>query len=141
MVENVDRSPSPELLSALGREHVDLVRRVLGANDDLAERAGDLGIRSIYSPQDDTWSTYIGPSAEALTVNVDDHLLLRYDPESLKLIGLEIIELRGYLSQRPEALRLLLNLTRASGARIEPEESSDATLAAVARDVRELVSA
>jgi hypothetical protein len=81
-------------VAALEREHLELVQRIWAANDDLAERMNALGVTTDYDAELDILFTRIGPPVEALTESVDDHVGLRVDPDTLKIVGWEILEPR-----------------------------------------------
>jgi hypothetical protein len=78
-------------MAALEREHVAWLREIWAANNDLAERMAALGVTSDLDADTDILFVTIGPPQEALTESVDDWLGLRVDPETLKIVGFEVL--------------------------------------------------
>ena len=78
-------------MPALEREHREWIQKIIAANGDLAQRMAELGIISEYDEDEDILFVTIGPPVEALTETVANCVGLRVDPDTLKLVGLEIM--------------------------------------------------
>lgn len=106
-----------EMRRELRERHQAQVLAVLRANDDLAERSAALGVTTLYDEDDDVLRTLIGPPVEAATESVDHTVLLRYDPETLKLLGIEVLGFKALLgAQRsPDHGPLVGQLRRLAG--------------------------
>jgi hypothetical protein len=77
------------------------LREVLAHNEDLEERVRVRGIRSFYDEANDLLSVSFGAPEPASTESVDDVLYLRVAPETLKIVGIEILGVRQALSSPP----------------------------------------
>ncbi len=78
-------------MAVLEREHAEWLQRIWAANTDLAERMARLGVTSDLDTKTDILLVTIGNPQEALTEGVDDWLWLRIDPDTLKIVGFEVL--------------------------------------------------
>ena len=62
------------------------------ANKDYLKRIEKQGLRAVYDATLDTLFLEIGSPREALTEHVVDNIMARVDPESLEIVGLEILD-------------------------------------------------
>jgi hypothetical protein len=85
-----------------------MLRAIVEANGDLAVRLAQLGVAADYNPDLDIFMLTIGPPAEALTESIDNSIGVRVDPRTLKLVGLEILNLHG--SMRNAAVACIVAL-------------------------------
>lgn len=79
--------------------------RIVMANADLRERLERLDLRVSYDEEFDIFLLAIGDPQEAITEEIDDGhgLQLRLDPETLKIVGFEVMGFRKqYLVAHPE---------------------------------------
>lgn len=80
-------------------------QEIIAANADLEERLRHLGVRVTYDDEFDIFLLAIGEPQEAMTEEVEDGhgLQIRVDPETLKIVGFEIMGFRRrYLKAHPE---------------------------------------
>jgi hypothetical protein len=131
-----------EMMHDLRDRHIKHVLAILEANQDLSERGATLGVTTVYDEEDDVLRTSIGPLTEAATESLNNTVLLRYDPESLKLVGIEVIGFKRLLggdsSVSPPFLGRLRDLVVALDAH---RRASEQVSEALVRDLRELVPA
>ena len=66
--------------------------RLLEANRDYLERIERDGFRAVYDGTLDTLFIEIGGAKEGLSEHLADNVMLRINPESLQIIGLEILD-------------------------------------------------
>ncbi len=118
----MDASPD-HIMVALEREHEAALERSVAANQDLPDRVRALGAMVYYDPEDDVLLLTVGKPAPAITETVDDFLLLRLEPETWKIIGVEILGLHDFLAAHPEAAQradgFLAHAKRAPGKYVE----------------------
>lgn len=95
-----------QIVETLRREHDHFVAELLAANEDLAEHAGD-GLDVYYDHESDELSVTIGPIVEAATVSVANTLFLRYDVDSLRIVGFGVLGLRAHQGENEAVDRLL----------------------------------
>ena len=81
-------------LAAAARDHAALLAQIAAANHDLATRIQMLGVSVVYDDDIDILFCQFGPPTEALTETVNDWLAVRVDPETLKILGFELMSLR-----------------------------------------------
>jgi len=78
-------------------------REILEANADLEERLSRLSFSVSYDEEFDIFVLTIGEPTEAITEEVADGLQLRLDPETLKVVGFEVLSFRRrFLPAHPE---------------------------------------
>jgi uncharacterized protein YuzE len=85
-------------LAELGREHHAWMQQILEKNKDLAERIGRLGLTTEFDQEADVVYHTIGPPTEALTESLDGEIYIRVEPDTLKIVGLEVW---GFSEQSP----------------------------------------
>ena len=66
--------------------------KVLEANRDYLDRIESDGLFAVYDGTLDTLFLEIGGPKEALSEHVIDNIMLRVDPVSLQIVGLEILD-------------------------------------------------
>jgi hypothetical protein len=101
---------------ARATEHAGKLAELLAANWDLADRLQALGARAVYDAEYDLLYVPIGEPAEAITDSIDNVVGLRVEPVSRKLLGFEIVSVRGLLDRGPAGAALLMHLMQATGA-------------------------
>ena len=62
------------------------------ANEDYLKRIEELGVVAIYDSVLDALFIEIGGPREALTEHVVDNVMVRVEPETLEIVGLEILD-------------------------------------------------
>jgi len=113
---------------------------VLTANEDLAIRLRELSLGITYDRDDDTFILTLGEPQEALTESLDgSRLYIRVDPETLKIVGIEIPDLTSRIGDDARVKIIWLAARRLAG----PSTSADVPDASerLARELRELVAA
>lgn len=81
------------------------LREILAANSDLEERIRSLAVAITYDDEFDIFLVTLGEPQPAITEEIPEGhgLQFRLDPESLKIIGYEILSFRSrYLKAHPE---------------------------------------
>ena len=66
--------------------------KVLEANRDYIDRIERDGLRAVYHAKLDTLFIEIGGPKEALSEHFVDNIMLRVEPDSLQIVGLEILD-------------------------------------------------
>ena len=100
--------PAPAaVIAEWERERQEFWEQIRAANADIAERSMRLGGAVWYDRDDDWLVLTLGEPTEAATYELDDFLRLRYDPETLKIVGLEVTPLADVVVGRPDMRRLL----------------------------------
>jgi uncharacterized protein YuzE len=130
-------------LDKLEREHAAYLRRIMAANGDFAERATTLGARAEYDRDQDTLSISIGPAVEASAESIDNRVFISVDPETLKIVGIDVMGLRDLLvAPSPDAEPLARALEPIAAALLVDEQRpSPSAVEALARTMRQLVPA
>lgn len=104
---------------------------VLRANQDLAVRLRELDPDIFYDREGDTFMVTLGEPQEALTESLaGGHLYIRVDPDTLKIVGIEILDLSARLADDPAVKRVWLaarNLAGPCNAADVPETVTDAS--------------
>jgi len=115
----------------LTQEHRESLRAIFGANEDLGRRLGSLSVSVVYDREDDTVVVTLGEPQEAVMESVRNRLYLRVDPETLKIVGIEIPHVSRRLQDDPVLTEFL--------RRVFPIASSEAApamqLAGALRDL------
>lgn len=84
------------------------VSEVRLANQDFAQRLGVEEVTLDYNPEADALSITIGVPTPAMTEPAFDNLLYRVDPDTLKIVGFEILALFGDFTRNEPLTRKLL---------------------------------
>jgi uncharacterized protein YuzE len=123
--------PAPLEMAVLAHEQQEWLSRILAANDDLAERIQALGVSMDYDEEDDALFVSFGPGVEALTGSVNGAVYLRIDPDTLKIIGVEVWRVRTLMTEAPTGLRFWWHATEAltAGLRRQLNEREEPALA------------
>jgi len=99
----MDAAERSEVIADLAREHADAVRAIMDANEDLSERLSDQGTYFVYDEEDDFFAIMIGPPVEAVTESIANTILFRVEPETLKIVGIEIFDFEKRRKHAPGA--------------------------------------
>ena len=79
------------------------LQEIHSRNSDLAERLEASSLRVSYDEEFDIFMLTIGEPQPAITEEIVDGLQLRLEPDSLKLLGFEILRFKSrYLKANPE---------------------------------------
>ncbi len=119
-------------MDQLAEEHAASLREVAAANRDLRSRLTELSVRVLHDRDDDTFILTIGEPQEAITESVRNRLYYRLDPDTLKIVGIEIPHVSRRLADDP----LLASLLRQFLPLVEPESPHAAQ---VARELSDLI--
>ena len=131
-----------ELAERLAAEYDEALRRVRAENADLAERLIRLGASVYCDPEEDEFILMVGMPGPAATLEVDDVFNLRIDPETWKILGFDVPDVKACALVHPSfvaSIRRLIQLAlRAPGtyARVEGNQ-----VAEIASSLRQLVAA
>lgn len=71
------------------------IGKVRQANFDLSDRMEEEGLTLSYDPEGDVLSIIIGEPREAITEPMVDDIMYRIDPETLKIVGFEIVQFQA----------------------------------------------
>ena len=139
----MDAIASEHFITGLRAKHDERLRHIHAENTDLLERMQAEGVSVVYDHDDDTLIIRIGPPVAAATESIDNTVLVRVDPNSLKIVGCEVLNLRAGLPTRPELFDVFVAATEAAGLPIV--EPSTPTLPSphsrLAREIQHLVTA
>jgi len=89
-------------------EHNEALQEILKANEDLADRMRSLSYHMLYDREDDTLTVTFGEPEEAITESSANRMYLRFEPETLKIVGFEI----PHVSKRLKDDRILGDMLR-----------------------------
>ena len=78
------------------------------ANFDLAERIEAEVVTMDYNPEADALTITIGESQPAITEPLFDDIMYRLDPDTLKIVGIEVIAFFSDFVRRNKLVRKLL---------------------------------
>ena len=78
------------------------------ANFDLGERIEAEGVTFDYNPEADVVSIIIGKPADAVTEPLIDDIMYRLDPETLKVVGVEIVTFFSDFLRKNKVARKLM---------------------------------
>ena len=113
--------------------------RLLDVNQDYMERIERDGLRAVYDGTLDTLFIEIGGPKEGLSEHLADNVMLRIDPESLQIIGLEILD---FLADFLPHNRLFKQMVEDLGIGIREGEDAELSLMEpMYAHVRQLVQA
>jgi len=116
-------------LAAAARDHAAWLAQIVAANHDLATRIQTLGVSVAYDDDIDILFCQFGPPAEALTETVNDWLAVRVDPETLEILGFELMSLRlPATGDEPGLLPLILHAAGAASMRSLAAEITEAQI-------------
>jgi hypothetical protein len=105
----MDTSTS-ELMQQIQKDNASFWDEVVVANADFEERAGQLGVTFTYDADDDTLMIDVGPRLPSLTHDIDGVRLVRIDPNSLKIVGFDIVGLKANIGELPELVDVFVAL-------------------------------
>lgn len=88
----MDAAEQAMILANLARDHAIALRAIFDANDDLPRRLATLEKKLVYDAEDDYFAIVIGPPVEAITESLANAILFRVEPETLKIVGIEIYD-------------------------------------------------
>jgi hypothetical protein len=97
----MDAAERTMTIAALAQEHAEAIRAIFDANDDLQDRLVGLDTELVYDPEDDYFAVLIGPPTDATTESIANCILLRVEPDTLKIVGLEIYDFERRRAQAP----------------------------------------
>ena len=97
------------------QENQKFANQVRRANTDLLARLRQLSVTSSYDPEEDLFVLTLGEAQEALTESVGNAWYVRLDPESYKVVGLEIPDVSQLIKSHPEVMDLWLHAARLTG--------------------------
>jgi hypothetical protein len=134
---------SEELMQQLQAEHAEMIRAIVDANQDLATRSQLLGVRAEYDSDEDVISVTIGPVVEASTESVDNRFYLSVEPDSLKIVGIDIFGVRDLVTNPPDELEGMAEAAAALAAAIlvQANIAEGRVVDTLADGIRELVPA
>lgn len=90
------------------------IQRVLKANADLEARARGV-LRVLYDEEDDLLMLTVGENSEAVSIDVDETFIIRYDLDTRKIISFELYHFHELLAEHSPYARLLFGLMQACG--------------------------
>lgn len=120
------------------------LKSVLQANEDLAARVRELSVGIVYDRDDEQFMLTLGETQEALTESLDGgRLYIRIDPDTLKIVGIEIPDLTARLNDDPAVRSIWAAARNVAGPSISadgPESVAEAS-ERLAKELRQLVVA
>jgi hypothetical protein len=139
----VPDAASEELMQQLQAEHAEMIRAIVDANRDLVTRSQSLGVHAVYDPGEDAISVTIGPAIEASTESVDNRIYFSVEPDTLKIVGIDIFGVRDLVTNPPEALEGMAGaaVALASAILVQANISEGRVVDTLADGIRELVPA
>ncbi len=97
-------------MAGINAESSDLDEQAIArANFDLNDRMVREGVTLCYDAEDDILSIVIGEPCEALTEQVVDTVFCRIEPDTLKIVGFEIVQFHADFLRNNKLFRLLIH--------------------------------
>ena len=125
-------------MAELEREHREWIADIVARNQDLEERMRVLGVSVAIDEEDDALFLTIGPPTEALTESIDGLFYLRVEPDTLKVVGVEVW---GFSTALQRVAGFLVHALHAAGSKVHIESvEPSAASAQLAQDIRELAA-
>lgn len=127
----------------LAKEGDAFLKSVLHANEDLAARFRELSVCIVYDRADDTFMLTLGEPREALTESLDgSRLYIRIDPDTLKIVGIEIPDFKERLSDDPAVKSIWAAARNVAGPSNSADASSSVAEAGerLAKELRQLIA-
>ena len=84
------------------------VEAIQQVNFDLADRMESEGVTLFYDPETDVLSITIGEPREAITEPMVDDIMYRVDPETLKILGFEIVQFQTDFLRNNKIVRKMM---------------------------------
>ncbi len=100
------------LMKSYQAEYDAALARVRASNADIQERLRTAGLSVYYDPEDDTLIAAIGEQLPAATLDLDDVIMIRHDPETWKVFGFEMSPVKAYLRAHPQVNDWVQHLVR-----------------------------
>jgi uncharacterized protein YuzE len=125
----------------IDQERTDALRRLLEANSDLEQRIRTSEISAVFDLEDDLLAITFDKPQEALTLDVDGCLFFRVDPDTYKIVGIEVWHAFERLSERGPVSRIAMRVLAAAGSRVSVVRPASTGTTNLVEDVRKLVSA
>lgn len=122
------------------QEYAAEVLRVIDANPNLTERA-KASLHVVWDDEENALFLTFGEDYGAASISIGNDFVIRYDPESLQIIGLELYFFREHLSERSAPCRVCLDLVELSGSAIQVVPAGTDKTIDVGREIRELLPA
>lgn len=89
------------------KQHEDVLKEILNANADLRERR----ITCVqFDPDQDMLAVWLGDSQETITETMNNRVYLNLDPETLRIVWVEIPHVSARLADDPVLAKLLTGL-------------------------------
>src|SRR6266508_1775285 len=88
----MDAAEQAMILANFAREHALALQAIFDANDDLSQRLESLDKELVYDEDDDYFAIVVGPPVEAITESLANAILFRVEPDTLKIVGIEIYD-------------------------------------------------
>ncbi len=115
----------------LTKLHAESMREILDLNRDLEQRLSTLSVSMLHDRDDDLFILTIGEAQEAITESVGNLLYFRLEPDTLKIVGIEIPHASRRLKDEP----LLGQLLRWSLSALTDEPAPRARFAEALREL------
>ena len=132
---------SKDQLNQLRHAHLDTLVRVREANVTVLEekfRTSEVSV--IYDLEDDLLAIMLNKQQEALTIDIDEGIYFRVDPDTYVIVGIEVWHPRERLAEDSPISRIMAKAL-AAGSRVTIARPMAASSTSFAEDVRDLVSA
>lgn len=128
-------------IESVDKERRDAIDRFFEANNDLDERLPTFEVSTVLDLEDDLLAITFGKHQEALTLDTDGSLCVRVDPDTYKIVGMEIWHAHQRLSEVGPVSRIMAWALTAAGPRLKVIGPTGTSSTNVVEDMRKLVSA
>lgn len=112
-----------DVLRQLNEENAAVVQKVREANADVRDRLGALEFSAVYDVEEDTLLVTFGEPQEAISEAATDNVFLRLDPETYKIVGIEVLGFRGRFADYPPVADIFFTALRTNRLRVEYGET------------------
>jgi len=132
-----------QLVQKLRAERNQLLQQIVAANADIDQRIRELGVTVCYDREDDVLLISIGAHTEAITESIEPGRLARLDPETLKIVGLEVLGFVAQIARDPGLFDLFLDAVQTVNANIlvEPHTAHRDPGDRLARRLQDMIAA
>lgn len=117
----------------LSEEYYEELQAIIAANGDITQRACEK-LSAFYDEEDNLFTLTIGKDEGAMSITVEDVLVIRYDEDTYKIIAFELYCFREILGEQSPFVPLVFGLMEQCGPvaiRLQPSADFSAEFAAL----------
>ena len=104
-----------DVVSALDQHRRAFMTEFLKHNEDLLDRLRAEAVSAVFDQQENILSLAIGPVRKAMSFSADGEFYLRVDPDTYKLISVELHYFSDNLLENTRPLKIMSDLMQMAG--------------------------